>query len=246
MTRSSWCVVLAGLLMAWPIAGLGQRPGVATQLITLRTEDGVAIAAELHASATARPSPAVILVHMLTRTRGDWQVLADRLSEAGLAVVGIDLRGHGASGTAATPPADPEDMTSSLLDVKAARMFLSGRPDICSGRVGIAGAQIGANLAIMEAASDPAVRSIALLSPGMDYRKLRPEAAMKKYAERPALILASTEDAYASRSARELAAIGAGVRDLRLVNGAGHGTVMLARQPALVGVLVDWFRRTLL
>jgi len=130
--------------------------------------------------------------------------------------------------------------------VKAARVFLAARPDIWSGRTGIAGAQIGANLAIMEAASDPAVRSIALLSPGMDYRRLRPEAAMKKYDARPALILASTEDAYASRSARELAAIGTGIRDLRLVNGAGHGTAMLVRQPALVGVLVDWFRRTLL
>jgi hypothetical protein len=40
--------------------------------------------------------------------------------------------------------------------------------------------------------------------------------------------------------------MGAGIRDLRLVTGAGHGTVMLARQPDLIGVLVDWFRLTLL
>jgi hypothetical protein len=39
---------------------------------------------------------------------------------------------------------------------------------------------------------------------------------------------------------------GDGLRDLRLVTGAGHGTVMLTRQPDLVGLLVDWFRRTLL
>jgi pimeloyl-ACP methyl ester carboxylesterase len=183
---------------------------------------------------------------MLTRSRDDWQVVADRLSEAGFAVIGIDLREHGGSGSASAPPADPEDMSASVLDVKAARVFLGGRGDLCSGRIGIAGAQVGANLAVLEAASDPVIRSVALLSPGMDYRKLRPEAAMKKYDERPALILASTEDAYASRSARELSTMGSGIRDLRLVTGAGHGTVMLSRQPDLIAVLVDWFRRTLL
>jgi pimeloyl-ACP methyl ester carboxylesterase len=215
-------------------------------MVTLRTEDGVAIAAEVHPPASAKPAPGVILVHMLARTHEDWQVLADRLSDAGFAVVGIDLRGHGASGTAAAPPADPEDMTASVLDVKAARVFLTGRSDLCSGRIGITGAQVGANLAALEAASDPLVRSIALLSPGIDYRRLRADAAMVKYAERPALILASTEDGYASRSARALSTMGAGIRDLRLVSGAGHGTVMLARQPDLIGMLVDWFRRTLL
>jgi alpha-beta hydrolase superfamily lysophospholipase len=246
MTRSIQCVVLVGLLVVLPRAGAGQRGATAGQMITLHTEDGVSIAAELRPSATGRPSPAVILVHMLTRTHEDWRGLADRLSEAGLAVLAIDLRGHGASGTAAILPADPDDMTASLLDVKAARMYLRGRPDLWSGAIGMAGAQVGANLVVMEAASDPLVRSIALLSPGMDYRRLRPEAAMKRYDARPALILASTEDAYASRSARELAGIGTGVRDLRIVNGAGHGTVMLTRQPGLVAALVDWFRRTLL
>lgn len=246
MTPLGRFAVFAVLLAAGSMTGLAQKGGTPPQMLTLRTEDGVAIAAELHLPASARPVPGVILVHMLTRTHEDWQVTADRLSDAGFAVVGIDLREHGGSGAPPTPRADPEDMSAGVLDVKAARVFLTGRPDICSGRIGIAGAQVGASLALLEAASDPLVRSVALLSPGLDYRRLRLEAAMKKYNERPALILASTEDAYASRSARELSTVGAGVRDLRLVTGAGHGTVMLSRQPDLIAVLVDWFRRTLL
>ena len=31
-----------------------------------------------------------------------------------------------------------------------------------------------------------------------------------------------------------------------MLNGAGHGTAMLARQPDLASSLVDWFSRTLL
>jgi len=233
------------LLACLAAAGATPRPEAARQAVSLRTADGVTIAAELR-QPSARPAPAVILVHMLARTREDWAAAAERLSDAGLLVLAIDLRGHGASGVAAQSPADAEDMSASVLDVRAARLFLSGRPDLCSGRIGIAGAQVGANLAVLTAASDPLVSSIALLSPGMDYRRLRPEAAMKKYNERPALILASSEDAYASRSARDLATMGTGIRDFRLLNGAGHGTAMLARQPDLIGLLVDWFRRTLI
>ncbi len=236
---------VVGVLACVAMASPPSRPDAASQAVTFRTEDGVTISAELRVP-PARPAPAVILVHMLTRTRADWAAAADRLTDAGLVTLAIDLRGHGASGVAAVPPSDPEDMSASVLDVTAARQFLAGRPDICSGRFGIAGAQVGANLAILVAAADRTVASIALLSPGMEYRRLRPDAAMKKFNERPALILASAEDAYAARSARELATLGSGTRDFRVLNGAGHGTMMLERQPDLVGVLVDWFRRTLL
>ena len=240
------CAVLVAVASGSSLIGLAQKAGVTPQALTLRTEDGVAIAAEMHTAASGRPAPGVILVHMLTRTHLDWQILADRLSDADLAVVAIDLRGHGASQAEPALPADSADMNASVKDVKAARVFLTGRPDICSGRIGIAGAQVGANLAIAEAASDPLVRSVALLSPGLEFRLVRADSAMRRYDDRPALLLASAEDTYASRSARELSTMGAGIRDLRILNGAGHGTVMLARQPDLIGVLVDWFRRTLL
>ncbi|MBE3098598.1 MAG: alpha/beta hydrolase [Planctomycetes bacterium] len=245
MTAPRRRLPVVALLVGVSAAGLAPRPAAGPEPVTFLTEDGVSIAAELR-QPSARPAPAVILVHMVTRTRADWAAAADRLSEAGLVVLAMDLRGHGASGVAAEPAANPDDMNASVRDVRAARVFLSGRPDLCSGRIGIAGAQVGASLAILEAASDPLVASVALLSPGLDYRRLRPEAAMKKYNDRPALILASAEDAYASRSARELSTLGSGIRDFRLLNGAGHGTVMLARQPDLIGVLVDWFRRTLI
>ena len=175
------CAVLVAVAAGSSPIGLAQKAGVTPQALTLRTDDGVAIAAEMHPAASGRPAPGVILVHMLTRTHLDWQVLADRLSDAGLAVVAIDLRGHGASQAAPAPPADSADMNASVNDVKAARVFLTGRPDICSGRIGIAGAQVGANLAIAEAASDPLVRSVALLSPGIEFRLVRADSAMRRY-----------------------------------------------------------------
>jgi dienelactone hydrolase len=216
-----------------------------TQEVSFQTDDGVAIAGSLYLP--GRPGPGIVLVHALSRTREDWSAVAARLADAGFVVLAIDLRGHGAS--APLPEGTSlDDLTKMMADVKAARAFLSARREAVPGRVGFAGASIGANLAILMGGIDPTVRSLALLSPGIDYRGLRPEAAMKKYGERPALIVASQEDNYATSSARKLAVAGPGIgiRDLRILSGAGHGTAMMTRQPDLAGSLVDWFRRTLL
>ncbi|MDK0767098.1 hypothetical protein P5E81_14985, partial [Clostridium perfringens] len=63
---------------------------------------------------------------------------------------------------------------------------------------------------------------------------------------RPALLLASREDNYAMISMRRLLRQGTGTREQLVLDGAGHGTVRLARQPDVAAALVDWFRRTLL
>ena len=220
-----------------------QARAAQVQDVTFRTDDGVTIAGSLYLP--ARTGPAVLLLHALGRSREDWQPVATRLADAGFVALAIDLRGHGASG-ALPEGTSLEDLTRMVADVKAARAFLSTRREVVPNRIGIAGASIGANLAILYAAGDPTVRSLALLSPGIDYRGLRPEAAMKKYGDRPALLVASQEDNYSANSARQLSQSGPGVRDLRILNGAGHGTAMLARQSDLAASLLDWFRRTLL
>jgi len=227
------------LLAAAPVAA--QTSFVAS----LHASDGVTLAATVYVP-VRRPAPAVILLHMLTRHRGDWQAVGTRLAEAGIAAVAVDLRGHGGSGS--TPKGvtgTAEDLNRTLLDVQAVRAYLRSRPDLFSDHVGLAGASTGANLAILAAQNDTTVRSLALLSPGLDYRGLRPEAALATYGGRPALLVASQEDPYALRSARRLAAGGPGIRDLRVVDEAAHGTAMLERDPSLIGALVDWFRRTL-
>ncbi len=213
------------------------------QEVSFRTDDGVNIAGSLFLP--ARSGPGIILLHALSRTREDWHPVATRLADAGFVVLAIDLRGHGASGPL-PEGATLENLTDMVADVKAARAFLAARREVSPNRIGIGGASIGANLAILFAAGDPTVRSLALLSPGIDFRGLRPEAALKKYGERPALLVASQEDNYAANSARQFAGSGPGVRDLRILNGAGYGTVMFVRQPELAAALVDWFRRTLL
>jgi len=215
------------------------------QTVVLRASDGVSLVGTFY-PASRTPAPAVALVHMQTRSRTDWTELAERLVDAGITALTFDLRGHGASASGSNGPGAAADMGPSLLDVKAATAFLSTRADVAAGRVGLVGASVGANLALATAAAEPAIRGVVLLSAGIDYRGIRGDAAIRKYGKRPALIVASLDDPYATRSAREFAKLGEGAYQLRLLNGAGHGTVMLAREPDLYGTIVDWLRRTLI
>jgi alpha-beta hydrolase superfamily lysophospholipase len=217
-----------------------------SRAVSFHTSDGVLIAAAMFES-PRRPAPAVILLHMLTRSRDDWQSLASRLADAGIHALAIDFRGHGASAAGPPGPDGEPDLTRLVRDVQAARAFLATRSDLVRpNAIGIAGASLGANVALLEAAADPAIRSLALLSPGLEYKTLRVDAAMRKYGARPALLIAATNDPYAVRSVRQLVAIGGGPRETRTLENAGHGTTMLGRDPDLSGTLVDWFERTLL
>ena len=216
----------------------------AAQRVTFRTDDGVTLAATWYEPST-RIAPAVILVHMLTRTRREWEAMAQQLASNGIGALAMDLRGHGESGAGPLGPPGRVDYSTMVLDLRAARRFLAQRSDVQQTHVGVAGASLGANLAALLASADPSIASLALLSPSLDYRGLRIEAAARKVT-RPMLLVAGDDDPYASRSARELQKAGGGPRELLILKQAGHGTAMLGRDPTLAGALVDWFRRTLL
>lgn len=221
------------------------RWGAGTQRVTIRADDGAMLSAMWYEPAS-RPAPAVILVHMLDRSRRDWDALGHRLAGDGIGALAIDLRGHGESQRYAVPDGSADaGHAVMVLDVKAARRYLASRGDVQQGRVGIAGASLGANLAVLAAAADPSLASIVLLSPSIDYRGLRIDQTIRKIG-RPILLVSGADDPYATRSARELHKAGGGPRELHAIERGGHGTTLLSRDEYLAGTLVDWFRRTLL
>lgn len=215
-------------------------PRAESRVVVLRAGDGLPLAAAVY-EPVQRPAPAILLLHMLRRSRRDWDAAAGRLRDAGFLVLALDLRGHGDSAGAS----GSGDLGALVRDAEGALAYLKSRPGVRADRIGIAGASLGASLAAMAGGADPAVGSLALISPSLDYRGVRCEAALRKYGNRPVLLVAAARDAYAVRSARQLATGGAG-REVLITEALGHGTVLLSRSPGLVDRLVDWFRRTLL
>lgn len=233
---------VGGLVCALTIAGLvlwSTLALAAGRAVTLTSADGVSVAGAFF-EAQNRPAGGVVLVHMLGRSKDDWAEVADRLQQAGLNVLAIDLRGHGqSSGSAAS-------LGVMAGDVRAAVEWLQTRPGVRPDRIGIAGASLGANLALVVAAALPSVRAVALVSPSLDYRGVRIDAGMlKRYGARPAWLAASADDPYALRTLRELATDTSGPREQRVTTVAGHGTKILTADPSLGRELVDWLGRTL-
>ena len=223
-------VATAAVFAALPVVAAGRS-------VSFRAPDGRTINA-LAFEPSQRPSPAVVLVPMLGRPKEDWDAVGQRLAGANIFALAIDLAGL-------SDPGDSRVLAGWSADVRAAVAYLSSRPDVRPGALGIAGASLGASLAAIAAAAEPSVRSLALISPALEYRGVRIEASMKQYGGRPALLIASAHDPYAARSVRELAKDAAGTRETRFSDINAHGTALLARDGDTVRALVEWFQRTL-
>jgi dienelactone hydrolase len=234
LTRLLCTLVAACVTLA--IVPLGVR-AAAGRAVTYRADDGRTLTSLLF-EADQKPGPAVVLIPMLGRTKDDWQAVGQRLSEANITALAVDLPSAGV-------PADARAAGVWASDVRMGVSYLVDRAEIRASSVGLAGASLGATIAALEGANDPRIRSLALVSPSIDYRGIRIEAAMRQFGTRPAVLMASIHDPYAVRSAHELAKDAPGLRELQLSELTAHGTLLLAQDADLTRVLVDWFRRTL-
>jgi dienelactone hydrolase len=257
MRRASDTVVVdrvRGVAAAIAVAAcVTSTTSAAGRAVNFAASDGTQLSATLYDSSN-RPAPAVILVHMLGRSRDDWDNVATRLADAGLVVLAIDLRGHGRSSGAIAGAPDARSgrigvaATLPLMvdDVRAAVTWIGARPNVTPGGIAIAGASLGANLAAVAAADSSQVRAVALLSPSLDYRGIRIDAGViKRIGARPMWLAASTHDPYALRTLKELST-DAGPREQYLSRAPAHGTNLLADDVDLARSLVDWLKRTLI
>jgi pyridoxine 5-phosphate synthase len=226
-------IVLAVVVAASSVEAAG-RP------VTLASADGVTIAGEFF-EASSRPAPAVLLVHMLSRSKGEWGALPDRIRDAGITALAIDLRGHGQSSGSAS------DLPAMVRDVRAAALWLATRPNVRGDSIAIVGASLGASLALLASIDVPQARSLALLSPSLDYRGLRTDVALiKRLGARSIWLAASDQDPLALRTMRDFAAESSGPREQHVSTQLAHGTALLTRDADLERSLVDWLRRSLI
>lgn len=237
---------MATLLLAALAAGHASAQALPEE-VTLRTADGVRIVGTYYPPDRPGPRPSVVLLHMLDHARGDWDESARGLSGEGYAVLAIDLRGHGEStrGVGSWRSFTEEGFQAMVEDVAAAHEYLRRAPQADSDRLAVIGASIGANVALLYGSREPSVKTLALLSPGLDYRGVRTREAMSLYGPRPVLIAASREDSYSAQSSAALDALASGRHRLVLFDQAGHGTLMFEKAPRLESMLLDWLASTL-
>jgi len=215
--------------------------------VSFQTTDGFTIFGNYMPA--EKNSSGVILLHMLNRNRDDWAGLAQELNKNGYAVLAIDSRGHGKSTqkngqTVTWQQFSDQDFNAMTNDVVAAKKYLIGQ-GVNPDRIGIVGASVGANIALNYAAEDKNIKTVVLLSPGLDYHGVQTRNAMIDYGSRPIFFVASSEDTASVETVDNLSALQPlGKIDKKTYSGAGHGTSMFS-QPDLDELILKWLKENL-
>ena len=232
--------------------------GTTVQRVSFLTDDGVLIVGTYYPPASPHqtsPAKAIILLHMLGRNRNDWNAFASILSNSsnGYAVLSMDLRGHGESinqngKMISFQPFSPDDFNKMVLDVKAAKQFVVTQKHISPNDIAVVGASIGANVGLKYAASDPSIKAVVLLSPGLNYMGVTTSDSIRKYINQ-FYIAAAGKDPIAGSDPQTLCnMINCGNHLKVYQDSTSHGTDMFrdsTLNPPLDKLIISWLDTTL-
>jgi pimeloyl-ACP methyl ester carboxylesterase len=234
---------LAGLLSVLGLAATGQA--VEPEPVTFQTFDKVRISADYYAPKSDHASaPMAILLHMYRSDRSSWKPLIEPLHEAGFAILAIDLRGHGRSGTDEIRDRVRRRETAVFeamyQDVRAAYDFLARQENVDRSRFALIGASIGCSVSLRYAVKDRSVDALMCLSPGASYMGLDSKEDIRNVKGRKIWLIAA-DDMKERRGVEALAPLGEGVKT-KLVPGDAHGTRMFGTVPGLEREIAEWLK----
>lgn len=129
---------------------------------------------------------------------------------------------------------------ASRLDVDAAVNFLKSK-GFNEGAIAFVGASIGANLSLDALSRYSSTKKAILLSPGLDYRGVKTEPAMKNLsASQKVWIVAAEEDQYSADSSIKLQQLRKETATVTVFAGSDHGTNLFNSQPILIPEIVKF------
>lgn len=202
--------------------------------ITLVASDKAQIAATL-IEPSGTPVQAVVLAPMMDGSREDWRKFELLLREHDRVALAFDWRSHPSSSEGFAM----QDWPLLEQDLRAAVNYLKAHyPSV---PIVMIGASLGANFSIKTAlAAQPTVAGAILLSPGVSYRGIDISVDIARYAQ-PLLLVVSEEDEYAASSSLILFNDSvSSSKSLKRLSDAGHGTMMLQKEPRLGQDLINW------
>lgn len=211
-------------MLLWALCLASALPAAA-DTVTFKSTDSVALVADWHAP--RRGQAVFVLLHGLGAGRGEWKNFSARAAAKGWGTLAVDMRGHGDSGGPRyTEFKGPQAWSLLERDAHAAVDWLVNVRHVAPERIVMAGASIGANLALRAACDSPRLRFALLLSPGWNYQGVTLPDAVAAYTH-PIVFAAAPEDAYAFKSSVEASRLAKRPEGAFLHAGKGHGVGML-------------------
>ncbi len=223
-----------------PLAAHAQGKTPATQVVDLKAGGGVTLKATYYPA--GRPGPGILMLHACNKDRASWAQLATDAAAKGFHVLALDFRGFGESGGTRFNLGPEQQSTIDLYwpgDVDAALGWLTSQSGVDKTRIGATGASCGVNQAVLLARRHPEVKTVVLLSGGVN------PAARLHLRDSPGLPIfgaASYGDGGAVDQMRWLLGWSRNP-DNKFVEykAAGHGTDMFAVEKNLEPMVLDWF-----
>lgn len=233
------------------IAKESPTEGAAPRQVVIESADKTPLAGTFY-QAVKSNSPAILMLHQWQSDRHSYDDLAKRMQAKGFGVLTIDGRGFGesvktADGKTIAPSKSDDSVAAMKADVGAAIEFLLKQDNVDPGRLALIGASYGSSLAMLYAADSPKIKSVALLSPGLNYFGNMPtEPAVRKYGNRSLLLVAAEDDKESADTVRKLKEAGASdTHEVKIYPKGGHGTGLFAAKVGLEDLLEDFFTRNL-
>jgi dienelactone hydrolase len=231
--------LICSLASVLPVMPDAQGKAPATQVVDIKAAGGVTLKATYFPA--GRPGPAILLLHACNKDRSSWTGLATDAASNGFHVLALDFRGFGESGGRFTQ--GPEQQSTIDLywpgDVDAALAWLISQPQVDKTRIGAAGASCGVNQAVQLARSHPEVRTLVLLSGGIN------PAGRLHLRDSPGLsVLAAASDGDGGVVGQMRWALGWSRNPANKFveyKAAGHGTDMFAAEKGLQPLVIGWF-----
>lgn len=231
--------LFAAVILAGCSSVAAAQPAAPSPL-TLKASDGIMLKATYFSA--GKPGPGLVLLHQCNRERSTWTPLATQAAARGYHVIALDYRGYGESegkrfeNFQEQQPVIEEKWAG---DVDAAFAWLVAQHGVDRDRIGAAGASCGVNQSVQLARRHPEVKTVALLSGG-----LNPNA--REYVRQsdwmPVFAAASRDDGDAVNTMRWLVGWSHNPAS-RVVEfkAAGHGTDMFKVEKKLEPMLLEWF-----
>lgn len=212
--------------------------------VTLKGTDGAQLKGTYYAA--EKPGPGLLLLHQCNADRSSWTKFATAAAARGFHVMTLDYRGFGES---EGPRFDNFQNQQATIrdnwpaDIDAAFTFLTTREGVDKTRIGAAGASCGVNQATQLARRHPEVKTVVLLSGGLEPN------AREHIRNTPALSVlaaASLDDGNIVQTMRWITGWSAHPATKFVeYKAAGHGTEMFAVEAGLQPMMLDWFEAQL-
>jgi len=229
------------------------------QRIKVKAADGLGLNGWLIPNSADSGAPLIVMLPMMGHDHTSYDQfieafmkrVADDSTQAILMphLLSLDLRGHGKSTECDTGEVDYDQMRAgdfahipSDVDLMIKAVLAKEELKIDSGEICLIGASIGANGAVLTTEIVKNVAKLVLLSPGDDYRGLKPMEALKGFTGKT-LIFASVDDTYSAQSANNMSLAKPSRCKLELFAGQDHGTNIIAENPEAMSEMIEWLLR---